>query len=66
MSVTIPETLFFELVDLLRQPKFLCPSSGECVLHLEKRNRALGQLLTIRRAIAEDETNPAFLNADLH
>lgn len=53
ISVKIPEKLFFDIVDLLREPKSLAPRAEECVLPLDGRNAVLGRLLTIRRQLVQ-------------
>ena len=50
-QVVIPESLFFDMVDLLKAPKTLAPAEGKCVLHLDKRNDVLDRLLKLRRDI---------------
>jgi hypothetical protein len=41
------------MVDLLREPKTLIPAENTCVLHMEKRNDILDQLLDVRRSVVE-------------
>lgn len=53
MNVKIPEDLFFDMVDLLVEPKTLLPTSGDCVLAMENRNHVLNRLLDIRRAVVQ-------------
>ncbi len=50
-GVLVPEKLFYEMLELLKQPRSLNPAEGNCVLHIEKRNHVLGRLLQIRRKI---------------
>lgn len=54
ISVKIPEKLFFDIVDLLREPKMLTPLAEECVLLLDDRNTVLNKLLTIRRQLVRN------------
>jgi hypothetical protein len=50
-QVSIPEQLFYDMVDLLKAPKSLVPSEGKCILHMAKRNDVLHRLLRLRREI---------------
>ena len=50
-GIRVPESLFYEMVDLLKQPRSLNPAEGNCVLQIEKRDHVLGRLLQIRRKI---------------
>jgi len=49
--------LFFDIVDLLREPKSLIPADGTCVLHLTKRNHVMDRLLAIRRSVVLDKSD---------
>ncbi len=51
MSVKISENLFFEMVDLLMEPKSMIPAKSECILHLAKRNNVLDRLLRVQRNV---------------
>ena len=53
ISVKIPDKLFFDMVDLLREPKSLTPLTEECVLQLDDRNAVLNKLLVIRRQLVQ-------------
>lgn len=56
-GVQVPENLFYEMLELLKQPCSLNPAEGKCVLHLEKRNQVLDRLLQIRREIVMEPCN---------
>lgn len=58
IAVEISDKLFFDMVDLLREPKTLIPAEDKCVIRIEKRNDVLDRLLDIRRSIAEDYGTP--------
>ena len=55
IAVEISDKLFFDMVDLLREPRKLIPAEDKCVIRMEKRNDVLDRLLDIRRSIAESE-----------
>ena len=62
MDVKIPEDVLYEMVELLVEPKYLKPSENECVLHLDKRDRLLDQLLVLRRKALASKKGVAMLN----
>jgi hypothetical protein len=62
MDVKIPEDVLYEMVELLVEPKYLDPSENECVLHLDKRDRLLDQLLVLRRKALASKKGIAMLN----
>ena len=51
ITVEISDKLFFDMVDLLREPKTLIPAEDKCVLQMKKRNDVLDRLLGIRRSV---------------
>lgn len=55
IAVEISDKLFFDMVDLLREPKTLIPAENKCVIRMERRNDVLDRLLDIRRSIAEGD-----------
>jgi hypothetical protein len=57
--VNISEDLFFDMVDLLREPKLLTPRTSECVIRLDRRNNVLNRLLAVRREILEPADAPS-------
>ena len=56
MEIQIPEKLFFDMIDLLVEPRSLRPDEGICVLSLEARNRVLNRLLSIRHSFLFDSS----------
>jgi len=54
MQVQIPEKLFFDMIDLLVEPRSLRPDEGTCVLSIEARNLVLDRLLQIRHSLLFD------------
>ncbi len=54
MQVPIPEKLFFDIIDLLVEPRSLRPNEGTCVLSLDARNQVLDRLLHIRHSLLFD------------
>ncbi len=64
ISVKIPENLFYDIVDLLREPKSLAPLAQECTLPLDDRNTVLDQLLVIRRHLVRNAGRPIVMSPD--
>ena len=50
MNVKIPEHLFYDIVELLTEPKLLNPADNECVVNIDRRDAVLRQLLNIQRS----------------
>lgn len=65
LMVNIPEELFFEIVDTFRNPQTLNPAKGECVIHMDQRNKVLDPLLQIRRAVVEDRMQKKLTHIDV-
>lgn len=66
ISVHIPEKLFFDIVDLLREPKSLIPANRECVVGMDRRDRILDALLQIRREVVQDSGRPVMSGSSRH